>query len=146
MRSIPSAGNLQTSSRMRAFAAPFALLGVITACVAAPLRQPPAGTPHCVTNGGDTVAANVFFEFQVATPARPLPPTVPGTAGSRTLAVTFVVDTAGMPEPASIHAVTRAESSFVAAARPAVATRRYEPARLAGCRVQQVVQELVWLP
>ena len=113
---------------------------------APPMLHQPAGTPHCVTGGADTVATNGFFEFQVETPARPLPPTTAQTSGSRAVAVTFTVDTAGVPKTATIHTVVSTDSALVSALRPAVSVLRYEPARLEGCRVQQVVQQTVWLP
>src|SRR5690242_8187770 len=62
------------------------------------ITQPPASPPQCVPSGGDTVATNVYFEFQVARTAiaRDGASEALMKSGKRVL-LNFVVDTAGVP-------------------------------------------------
>jgi hypothetical protein len=55
--------------------------------------------------------------------------------------VEFVVDTAGVPELGSQRLVRATKQPFGDAVLAMVTTLRYEPARLAGVRVRQIVSE-----
>jgi hypothetical protein len=89
-----------------------------------------------------------YFEFQVETPAAFTDDSssrvsgwTPGReARDDSLAVQFVVDTVGRPEPGTFR-VLRAQREVAAdSVRAALSTWRYVPARLRGCRVRQLVQ------
>ena len=51
----------------------------------------------------------------------------------------FVVDTLGIPDPATIRRVSSSDASFELAVREQIDRMRYEPAQLAGRRVRQLV-------
>ena len=64
-----------------------------------------------------------------------------GVEGS--VVVTFVVDTAGRAEPASITIVTATHALFADAVRQWLLRTRYAPAEIRGTRVRQLVQQEV---
>ena len=64
-----------------------------------------------------------------------------GLEGS--VVVTFVVDTAGRAEPASIRFVSTTHPQFADAVRQWLARTRYVPAEINGTRVRQLVQQEV---
>ena len=109
--------------------------------------QPPAATPQCAPGGGDTVATNLYFEFQVEKVAvvRDEASAKLMKGGKRVL-LDFVVDTAGVPVATSVRPVYPADTVGGRLARPVVAQLRFTPAELEGCRVRQLVQELVQAP
>jgi hypothetical protein len=89
--------------------------------------------------------STVFFEFQVTTHARWIAdsalvvhptPTVKNPANL----VQFVVDTAGVPAPATLRVLKRTDAAVIAEARASMSTWRYRPAILNGCPVRQLVQ------
>ena len=97
--------------------------------------------------------AHPAFEFQVDVPASAIPDsTHPHPAANRFAAKTddpdaiivqFVVDTAGVPLPASLR-VLRAPSPQIAdSVRIALPGWRFTPARQGSCRVAQLVQTTV---
>ena len=101
--------------------------------------QPEMARPHCVNGGGDTMAVG-YFEFQVERPAEPR--SVPAGPSSHSLdraLLQFIVDTAGVIEPASVKVIepTLPTSANLLAT---VAAWRFTPATAYGCRVRQVVQ------
>jgi TonB family protein len=89
-----------------------------------------------------------YFEFQVTTTVRPLrgtPPAYPpelreAHIDGRVL-VQFVVDASGTPEMRTFKVLMCSNALFSAAVREAVASMRFEPARLDGRSVRQVVQQ-----
>ena len=109
--------------------------------------QPPAAAPQCAPGGGDTVATNVYFEFQVEKSAIARDEaTVKLMKGGNRVLLTFVVDTAGVPIATSVRPVYAADTVGARVARPVVAQLRFKPAELNGCRVRQLVQEPVHAP
>ena len=107
--------------------------------------QPPARSPQCVPGGGDTVTANVYFEFQVAKIAVARDRSLMGS-GNHSVLVNFVVDTGGVPQDGTVAPVFVADSVGARRARAVVSHLRFTPAEVAGCRVRQLVQEFVRLP
>ena len=94
-------------------------------------------------SGGDTTAAG-YFEYQVERPAEPQSvPTGPSRPGPDAALVQFVVDTAGVAEPATVKVVEPAQAAS-ARLLATVAMWRFTPAQVYGCRVRQVVQVPVW--
>ena len=101
--------------------------------------QPDPGRPHCVKGGGDTTAVG-YFEFQVERPAEPRSvPAGPSRPGPDAALVQFVVDTAGIAEPATVKVIEPSQPAS-AKLRATVATWRFAAAEVYGCRVRQVVQ------
>ncbi len=92
---------------------------------------------------------SVYFVFQVQQPVKPVPgahgPVYPpllksaGTEGDVILA--FVVDTAGRVEPKSVRVLLSHHGLFTEAARAAVDSTTFVPARLRGQAVRQLVQQ-----
>ena len=106
--------------------------------------QPPAAAPQCAPGGSDTVATNVYFEFQVEKVAIARDQaTVKLMKGGKRVLLTFVVDTAGVPVATSVRPVYPADTVGARLARPVVAQLRFKAAELKGCRVRQLVQEPV---
>jgi protein TonB len=90
----------------------------------------------------------VFSEFQVERPVRikhAVPPMYPpelravGMEGE--VVVQFVVDTMGRAEMRTFRVLRSTHSAFDQAVRDALPLMRFEPARLGGRLVRQVVQE-----
>lgn len=89
-----------------------------------------------------------YFEFQVTQTVRQLsgpPPAYPPALleahiEGRVL-VQFVVDTLGRAEMRTFKVLVSSNPMFADAVREALPSMRYEPARLAGKRVRQVVQQ-----
>lgn len=105
--------------------------------------QPEAGHPRCVKRGGDTTGFG-YFEFQVERPAEARAvPAAPARPGPETAVVQFIVDTAGLVEPSTVKVVDPA-MPVSPQLKAAVATWRFTPAEVYGCRVRQVVQIPVW--
>lgn len=112
------------------------------------IQQPLARSPQCVIGGGDTLSTNVYFEFQVAKRAIArdrASRALMGASGNSVL-LNFVVDTGGVPRENTVRAVYVADSVGTRRAAPIVAQLRFTPAEVEGCRVQQLVQDLVRLP
>jgi TonB family protein len=55
--------------------------------------------------------------------------------------VLFVVDTLGTVEPGSLRVLSSTHAAFEAAAREAVLKSRFQPARIRGRPVRQLVQQ-----
>lgn len=101
--------------------------------------------------GTDTVAlSQIFREAEVdelpslLTPGRLRYPAVlaeAGIAGAVTLA--FVIDAEGRVDPAAIEILAATHAGFVAAAKEAVATSRFRPARKQGSAVRVRVRQTV---
>lgn len=104
---------------------------VVTATPGAPGAEPP------------------YFEFQVHAPAQARPssgvPRYPdalraaGVEGE--VLVQFVVDTAGLAEPGSVQVLKSTHALFSQAVTAAIPAMRFEPARLDGRHVRQLVQQ-----
>ena len=105
--------------------------------------QPEPARPRCVKGGGDTTAVG-YFEFQVERPATAQAvPAGPSRAGPDGALVQFIVDTAGIAEPATVK-VIQPTVPVSANLLARVATWRFTPAEVYGCRVRQVMQIPVW--
>jgi hypothetical protein len=114
---------------MRAF-----ILGILIGLPCAVAAQ----TPACADS-------TIHFEYQMSTPARWISDTtisVRPTAAVRypDNLIQFVVDTIGVPQTRTFRALKIADSALVGDARRALASWRYSPGLLNGCRVKQVVQ------
>jgi hypothetical protein len=91
-----------------------------------------------------------YFEFQVTAPAawipdstiatHPVPPVRGAVRGELDALVQFVVDTAGVPDPASFKVLAARDEALATAGREAVLRWRYRPARMGTCPVPQIVQ------
>jgi hypothetical protein len=108
------------------------------------IAGPPAPDlqPACAPSGGDTTR-RVFFDFQVDRRVREIAPRAAPHGSEEGGLVQFIVDTAGVPESASLRVVKRPPIGVVdtAAAWRSIRKRRFAPAVYRGCRVRQVVQE-----
>jgi hypothetical protein len=104
--------------------------------------------PECVAGGGDSLASNVYFEFQVAKTAVLRDRASLALMGRSTNGVllSFVIDTGGVPQDSTVAPVFVADSVGAQLAKPVVAQLRFTPAEVGGCRVQQVVQGFVRVP
>ena len=111
------------------------------------ITQPPTSPPQCAPGGGDTVATNVYFEFQVAKTAiaRDGASEALMRSGKRVL-LNFVVDTAGVPIVSTVRPVYAADTAGARLAQPIVGQLRFKPAERDGCRVRQLVQGPVRVP
>jgi len=110
-----------------------------TALAELPARTAP-GCPPQVGPTADSSAKYIFNYLEVETPARPLDlPAGPIEAGFATfVAVSFVVDTAGRPEPGSLVIADFVEAQARAAAQQAALKLHFTPAsHHAGCLVRQ---------
>ena len=126
-------------------AASVALLAIFAACssriattAAAPTIASPTSQP----------SDKPYFEFQVEKPAT----LKAGAAGPRypqalrdaktegKVLVQFVVDTAGTPDMTTFKVLKTDHADFAAAVRVALADMRFEPARVGGRAVKQLVQ------
>ena len=97
--------------------------------------------------------AHPAFEFQVDVPASAIPDsTHPHPATDRFAAkkddldaiiVQFVVDTAGVPVPASFKVLKAPSSQIADSVKSAFPGWRFTPARQGNCRVTQLVQTTV---
>jgi hypothetical protein len=99
-----------------------------------------AGCPPNVGPTADSSARYVYNYLEVETPVRLLnPPTEPINAGfTAYVSVSFVVDTAGRVEPATITIPEHVEQAPRAAAERLARDLRFMPAEHhAGCRVRQ---------
>jgi TonB family protein len=109
----------------------------------AALREQRAQPPQATSDGA------VYFEFQVEDPVRP----VDGARGPRYPAearaagregevlAQFVVDTTGLVEMATFKVLKSTGPEFVAAVREGLMGMRFEPARVGGRPVRQLVQQ-----
>lgn len=115
-----------------------------------PLTGGPAFPGSVVPAGGsgDATAPRDFTQEEVDIPVRYLgggEPVFPaalkqaGVAGRVTLR--FVVDARGQVEPASVRLIGQALPAFEAAAREAILRARFEPAKVRGKAVRQLVEQ-----
>ena len=112
------------------------------------LVEPLARPPQCVVGGGDTLTSNVYFEFQVAKRAiaRDRATVELMSKSNKSVLLSFVVDTAGVPRDGTVASVFVGDSAGARLAEPVVAQLRFTPAEVEGCRVQQLVQDFARLP
>lgn len=89
-----------------------------------------------------------FFEFQVEEPVVPLntvapayPANLQAEAVSGEVIAQFVVDTLGRANLETFRAIEATHHEFVTAVRQALPRMRFQPARLRGRAVQQLVQQ-----
>lgn len=106
-------------------------------------------TTATTTTSAGQIAPAAYTEAQVQTLAEPAPgsgaPGYPAALAQarvegRVLAE-FVVDTAGLVDVDSFHAVESTNPVFVEAVRAALSTLRYRPATIDGKPVRQIVQQ-----
>ena len=124
------------------------LLG--SACASPSARQSSAA-PVDVTREANAASAStgLYFEFQVEKPVLPAPggcnpryPVELRTAGTNGEVVgLFVVDTAGLVEPATFRVIRSSHGAFTTSVREALACMRFQPATIKGRRVRQWVQQ-----
>lgn len=110
-------------------------------------------TPVVVKGQQCAPLAHPAFEFQVDVPASAIPDsTHPHPAANRFAAtrddpgaiiVQFVVDTAGVPLPASLKVLKAPSRQTVDSVKIAFPGWRFTPARQGSCRVAQLVQTTV---
>ena len=112
-------------------------------------RPATATTTTTTTTSAGQIAPAAYTEAQVQTLAEPAPgsgaPGYPAALAQarvegRVLAE-FVVDTAGLVDVDSFHAVESTNPVFVEAVRAALSTLRYRPATIDGKPVRQIVQQ-----
>ena len=104
--------------------------------------QPTPDRPRCISGGADTTGGG-YFEFQVERAAESeAMPAALARLGAEGALIQFVVDTAGVPELATLRVIEPAMPPSEKL-KTAVGTWRFIPAELAGCRVRQVVQQSV---
>jgi len=109
--------------------------------------------PKCVTEflaqtAPPTPTQGAYFEFQVASPARPLsgnqpvyPPALRDARVQGRVLAQFVVDESGIPDMGTFKVLMSEHAMFSEAVRDAVAAMRFAPASIGGRYVKQVVQQ-----
>lgn len=116
-------------------------IGLLVA--AASVLAPPARAQSC------TPVTRPYFLFQVDRRAVYIPdstqsphPAAPRLSRVDTEAalVQFVVDSLGVPQPASFKVLAARDPAMAEAARALLPRWRFRPARLGACRVPQLVQ------
>jgi len=108
-----------------------------------------AGIAGLTTNAQAQKPDQVYFEFQVTKPVRPLPnmkgPVYPrdlraaGVTGE--VLAQFIVDTLGQPVMTSYKVLRSSHELFTNAVHDAVEKTTYQPAELNGKKVRQLVQQ-----
>jgi len=92
----------------------------------------------------DTVAAPAFPADRVETPARLLHQPAPASKSGRArVLVQFVVDTSGRADPQTLVVFSASDSSRIPAALEVIRASRYQPARLGGQPVRQLMQRVI---
>lgn len=111
---------------------------------AGPGAEHPRGRPE----GPSSAAPGAFLLEQVDEPVVPLyqpapryPPALQQMGVSGRVVVLFVVDTLGTVEPGSWRVLSSTHPAFEAAAREAILRSRFQPARIRGRPVRQLVQQ-----
>jgi TonB family protein len=93
-------------------------------------------------DGGPATADAVDDPVMIIEQPEPRYPTALAAAGvSGRVVLDYVVDTAGRAEPGSLRVVASSHPAFVEAARASVLASRYQPARLRGRGVRQLVRQ-----
>jgi len=93
---------------------------------------------------GVRLAGEVDEPVEILVPARPVYPPLLATAGIEgEVRIEFVVDTAGVCEPASVRVVSSTNPGFEASARDAVCKASYRAGRVRGQAVRQLVQQKI---
>jgi len=108
-----------------------------------------AGRARCGLTGHDSTylaGGPVYRDCAVDTKARLVttglhPDYRPSRNGCYSAEVEFVVDAAGVPEPRSIRTVRTNDPAFAEALAAFVPGLKYEPARIGGAPVRQIVSE-----
>ncbi len=121
-------------------------------------RSAPRAAPRSVAHATEVAAAtdtasapkdNVYTSFEVdnavqfsAGSAVPkYPPELLARRVSGVVTVRFVVDTSGVVDASSVRIVDATDSQFVASVREALPQMKFQPARLNGKRVRQLVEQ-----
>jgi TonB family protein len=141
----------QSSSAIGVLIALLAFAGASRAGAQQARRGRPSTTPTTTTTttSGGQIAPAAYTEAQVQTIAEPAPGSgAPGYPAALAQArvegrvvAEFVVDTTGLVEVDSFHAVESTNPVFVDAVRAALSTLRYRPATIDGKPVRQIVQQ-----
>ena len=101
---------------------------------------PPLGEP--ALDGGAATADAVDDPVTIIEQPKPRYPAALAAAGvSGRVVLDYVVDTAGRAEPGSLRVVMSPHPAFEEAARASVLASRYQPARLRGRVVRQLVRQ-----
>ena len=92
------------------------------------------------------ISGEVFLARELATPPRLQGPDIryrPQAVASERLQVmlSFVVDTAGVPEPGSVRVTTTPDSAYAKAARLTILRRRYRPGAFRGIKVRVLIED-----
>lgn len=122
------------------------------ACSAGLVESPksaPAVAPHPAVAGAPDPRCPNCFAFKLDEAARPLPntgwPTYP--ADMRTakregeVLARFVVETDGTVDPSTLQVVRSSDPAFTAAVRDAIPALRFQPARVGGRAVRQLIEQ-----
>lgn len=112
---------------------------------AGPGAEQPGGRPG---DGPSIAAPGAFLLEQVDEPVVPVyqpapryPPALQQMGVSGRVVVLFVVDTLGTVEPGSWRVLSSTHPAFEAAAQEAILKSRFQPARIRGRPVRQLVQQ-----
>jgi protein TonB len=112
---------------------------------AGPGAENPGGRPG---DGPSSAAPGAFLLEQVDEPVVPVyqpapryPPALQQMGVSGRVVVLFVVDTLGTVEPGSWRVLSSTHPAFEAAAEEAILKSRFQPARIRGRPVRQLVQQ-----
>lgn len=140
---------MQPASTLSALALGASLAAMVAGCASAPHRQADPAAARVTPDSAARAPEPPYFEFQVETPAReqrgtcaPRLPEALRAPGSNGDAIAqFVVDTMGVPEPATFRIIRSSHEAWAAAVRDALPCMRYSPARIRGRRVRQLVQQ-----
>ena len=110
----------------------------------------------CLLLAGSSAAAQCvqpphpLFEFQTEQPAayigdstmvpRPVTTRVADAHAHPEVLVQFVVDTLGVPDPATLHTLRTSSRAAADSVRQVLTSWRFSPALVSGCKVPQIVQ------
>jgi protein TonB len=125
------------------------LAAALVACASSSTRPGAAPLPGAVLAVPSPESDGPFFEFQVEKPVRQLrgtcvpkyPEDLRAARTTGQVVAHFVVDTAGMIEPATFKVLRSSHGAFSAAVQEVVPCMRFQPASIRGRRVRQVVQQ-----
>jgi TonB family protein len=133
--------------RMRALV--FSAAGTAAIAIACSMPAPDMVAPHAADPlAGGTLAADVYFDFQVEKPASASPANMPPRYPDQlraaniegTVLAKFVVDTTGRADMTSFAIIKSDHAQFTTAVREALPNLRFYPAQVGGRKVKQLVQ------
>jgi len=153
-RRIAAMSNELTLSPFRAVYLTFAAAAAVVLACAVDKPQSPDRSRQAITSQANAVespqslAANTFFEFQVAKPATlretphlKYPASMRGTGVSGDVMAQYVVDQTGRVDVSSFKVLKSSGPAFTAVVKEALPTLQFDAAVIRGRRVRQLVEQ-----